>query len=209
MPRRRRRVQDKWRMKKWYNILSPSYFGETHIGSAPCNDPNGMIGRVIEKTLYDLTDDFAHQHLKLFFKVIDVNENTCSTIFNGHEYSREYLRGLIRRRSTRIDDILNVTTKDGYTLRLTAIVLTLSRAKTTQQHIIRKIMEDIIQKKAEELTFQQFVQQVVLGKVGSEIYNAAKKITALRKCEIMKSKVTRVPDVIPEVEPEPISEAAA
>jgi small subunit ribosomal protein S3Ae len=100
-------------------------------------------------------------------------------------------------------------TKDGYTLRLTAIVLTLSRAKTTQQHIIRKIMEDIIQNKAKELTFQQFVQQIVLGKVGSEIYNAAKKITALRKCEIMKSKVTRVPEVIVEVEPEPVSEAPA
>ena len=70
-------------------------------------------------------------------------------------------------------------------------------------------MEDVIQKKAEALTFQQFVQQVVLGKVGSEIYNAAKKITALRKCEIMKSKVTRVPDVVMDVEPEPVSEAAA
>jgi len=167
------------------------------------------VGRRIETTLYDITNDFNQIHVKLLFQINEVKNKIAYTEYQGHVFTRDYLRSLIRRGSSRIDGIFNVTTTDGYTLRLTAIVLTLSRAKTTQQHIIRKIMEEIIQNKAKELTFQQFVQQIVLGKVGSEIYNAAKKITALRKCEIMKSKVTRVPEVVVEVEPEPVSEAPA
>jgi small subunit ribosomal protein S3Ae len=207
--KRRRRTVDKWKGKEWYTIQTPSYFGNLDIGETVAGDPEKVVGRRVETTLYDITNDFNQIHVKLLFQIMEVKNKIAYTEFQGHVFTRDYLRSLIRRGSSRIDGIFNVTTKDGYALRLTAIVLTLSRAKTTQQHIIRKIMEDIIQKKAEELTFQQFVQQVVLGKVGSEIYNAAKKITALRKCEIMKSKVTRVPEIVTEVEPEPVSEAPA
>lgn len=209
MSKRRRRTVDKWKSKEWYKIQTPSYFGNLDIGETVAGDPEKIVGRRIEVTLYDITNDFNQIHVKLLFQINEVKNKIAYTEYQGHVFTRDYLRSLIRRGSSRIDGIFNVTTTDGYTLRLTAIVLTLSRAKTTQQHIIRKIMEDIIQNKAKELTFQQFVQQVVLGKVGSEIYNAAKKITALRKCEIMKSKVTRVPEVVVEVEPEPVSEAPA
>lgn len=209
MSKRRRRTVDKWKSKEWYKIQTPSYFGNLDIGETVAGDPEKIVGRRIETTLYDITNDFNQIHVKLLFQINEVKNKIAYTEYQGHVFTRDYLRSLIRRGSSRIDGIFNVTTTDGYTLRLTAIVLTLSRAKTTQQHIIRKIMEDIIQNKAKELTFQQFVQQVVLGKVGSEIYNAAKKITALRKCEIMKSKVTRVPEVVVEVEPEPVSEAPA
>jgi small subunit ribosomal protein S3Ae len=209
LSKRRRRTVDKWKSKEWYKIQTPSYFGNLDIGETIASDPEKIVGRRVETTLYDITNDFNQIHVKLLFQITEVKNQIAYTEYQGHVFTRDYLRSLIRRGSSRIDGIFNVTTKDGYTLRLTAIVLTLSRAKTTQQHIIRKIMEDIIQNKAKELTFQQFVQQVVLGKVGSEIYNAAKKITALRKCEIMKSKVTRVPEVVVEVEPEPVSEAPA
>jgi small subunit ribosomal protein S3Ae len=180
-------------MKTWYNIQSPSYFGEAYIGSAPCDDPNKMLGRVIEKTLYDLTDDFAHQHLKLFFKIIAVNGNTCSTIFNGHEYSREYLRGLVRRRSTRIDDILNVTTKDGYIVRASIVVLSAQNARTSQVSSVRKVIERITEEKANELTFEQFVREAVLGKIASDIYNETKKILPIRHVGIRKTKLIASP----------------
>jgi small subunit ribosomal protein S3Ae len=209
LSKRRRRTVDKWKSKEWYSIQTPSYFGNLDIGETVAGDPEKIVGRRIETTLYDITNDFNQIHVKLLFQINDVKNKIAYTEYQGHVFTRDYLRSLIRRGSSRIDGIFNVTTTDGYTLRLTAIVLTLSRAKTTQQHIIRKIMEEIIQNKAKELTFQQFVQQIVLGKVGSEIYNAAKKITALRKCEIMKSKVTRVPEVVVDVEPEPVSEAPA
>jgi small subunit ribosomal protein S3Ae len=180
-------------MKTWYNIQSPSYFGEAYIGSAPSSDPNDMIGRVIGKTLYDLTDDFAHQHLKLFFKIIDVKEKTCSTIFNGHEYSREYLRGLVRRRSTRIDDILNVTTKDRYKVRVSVVVLSAQKARTSQVSAVRKVIQRITEEKAQELNFEQFVREAVLGKIASDIYNETKKIIPIRHVGIRKTRLLASP----------------
>lgn len=191
----KRRVRDKWRGKFWYKVVAPPYFGNVELGLVPADDPSKLIGRVIDATLYNITNDFAHQYLKMYFQIINVDGKTAQTIFKGHEYSRDYLRSLIRRRTTRVDGIFNVATKDGYTLRVSACALTLMRIKTSQERAIRAIMKKIIEAKAAELTFDQFVQEIVLGKIASDIYNEAKKIVPLRHVGVRKSKLIVRPAV--------------
>jgi len=143
--RRKRRVRDKWRQKSWYTVKSPSYFGGVELGTLPSDEPSKLVGRVIDATLYDVTDDFSHQYLKMHFEVTEVEGKTAHTIFKGHEYSRDYLRSLVRRRTTRVDGIFNVTTKDGYRLRSAVCALTLGRIKTSQEKAIRTIMKRIVE----------------------------------------------------------------
>lgn len=189
----KKRVKDKWRSKDWYSIVSPSYFGGSELGSVPADDSSKLIGRVVDSTLYDLTNDFAHQYLKMFFQVSEVEGKTARTFFKGHEYSRDYLRSLVRRRTTRVDIIDNITTKDGYQMRLAVSAFTLARSRTTQEHAVRAMMKRIVEGKAKELTFDQYVQEVVLGKIASDIYNEAKKVTPLRHVGIRKSKLVAQP----------------
>ena len=193
--KRKKRVKDKWRGKSWYTVMSPSYFGRVELGAIPADDPSRLLGRVLDSTLYDITNDFAHQYLKMYFQVNSVEGKTAHTIFRGHEYSRDYLRSLVRRRTTRVEGLLNVVTMDGYKLRLAVSVFTLSRIKTSQEQAIRTLMNRIVEKKASELDFDSFVQEVVLGKVASDIYNEAKKIAPLRHVGIRKSKLTFQPKI--------------
>jgi small subunit ribosomal protein S3Ae len=191
--KRRGRTKDKWRNKKWYKVLSPPYFGGVELGAIPADDPSKLVGRIVDGTLYDITNDFAHQYLKMYFRVEEVEGKTARTVFKGHEYSRDYLRSLVRRRTTRVDGIFNLSTKDGYGLTLAVSVFTLSRIKTSQEQEIRTIMHKIIKEKASSLTFDQFVQELVLGKIASDIYNRAKKISPLRHVGVRKSKLTIQP----------------
>jgi len=186
---KRRRVRDKWRGKSWYTVLAPPYFGNVELGAVPAGASEKLIGRVIDSTLYDITNDFAHQYLKMRFQITEVDGKTARTMFKGHEYSRDYLRSLVRRRTTKVEGIFNVTTKDGYKLRVAACALTLSRIKTSQEKAIRTIMERIIKEKASTLTLDQFAQEMVLGKIASDIYNEAKKIAPLRHVGVRKSKL--------------------
>ena len=188
-----RQVRDKWRAKAWYTILSPNYFGSVELGTVPADDQSKLVGRIIDSTLYDITNDFQHQYLKMYFQVVEVDEKTAKTVFKGHEYSRDYLRSLVRRRTTRVDSLINVTTKDGYKLRLAVSVFTLSRIKTSQENSMRKLMMRIIKEKSQALNFDQFVQEVVLGKIASDIYNEAKKIAPIRHVGIRKSKLIQQP----------------
>jgi len=192
---KKRRVKDKWRGKDWYSVKSPSYFGGVELGSLPSDEPSKLVGRVIDATLYDITNDFAHQYMKMYFQVTEVDGKTAQTIFKGHEYSRDYLRSLVRRRTTRIDCILDITTKDGYQLRVAVSAFTLTRVKTSQEQSIRATTKRIVEEKANALSFDQFVQEVVLGKIASDIYNDAKKIAPLRHVGIRKSKLLLAPTV--------------
>jgi len=189
-----KRVRDKWRGKSWYTVLAPPYFGNIELGSVPADEPDKLVGRVIDSTLYEITNDFTHQYLKLFFQVSEIDGKTARTVFKGHEYSRDYLRSLVRRRTTKVDGLFNLNTKDGYKLRIAVSALTLSRIRTSQEKGIRTIMDKIIKEKAATLTLDQFAQEMVLGKIASDIYNEAKKLAPLRHVGIRKSKlVMQVP----------------
>ncbi|HVP92599.1 MAG TPA: 30S ribosomal protein S3ae [Acidobacteriota bacterium] len=189
MSSKTKRVRDKWRSKSWYTVTAPSYFGSVELGSVPADEPEKIIGRVIDATLYDVTNDFAHQYLKMYFQITEIDGKNAKTTFKGHEYSRDYLRSLVRRRTTKIDALLNVTTKDGYKLRIAISAFTLSRIRTSQEKQIRNIMDKIIKEKSATLTLDQFAQEMVLGKIASDIYNEAKKIVPLRHIGIRKSKL--------------------
>jgi small subunit ribosomal protein S3Ae len=190
-------LRDKWRGKAWYMVIAPPFFGNVELGSVPAEEPEQLIGRVVEATLYDITGDFSHQYLKMFFQISEIDGKTAHTLFKGHEYSRDYLRSLVRRRTTKVDGLFNLTTKDGYKLRISVSALTLSRIKTSQEKIIRNMMEKTIKEKAATLNLDSFVQEMVLGKIASDIYNEAKKVAPLRHVGIRKSKlVAQPPQVI-------------
>lgn len=196
MSSKTKRVRDKWRGKAWYMVLSPPYFGSVELGSVPAEEPDKLVGRVVDSTLYDITNDFAHQYLKMRFQIAEVEGKNAKTMFKGHEYSRDYLRSLVRRRTTKVDGLFGVTTKDGFTLRVAVSAFTLSRIKTSQERVVRGIMNRIIKEKASALTMDQFAQEMVLGKIASDIYNEAKKIAPLRHVGVRGSKVvTQLPQL--------------
>jgi small subunit ribosomal protein S3Ae len=180
-------------MKEWYTITTPSYFGDIEIGTSPVADSSNLIGRVVNTTLYDITGDPSQQHLKLYFQVIDVKGQKANTIFKGHEYSRDYLRSLVRRGSTRIDSIMNVSVEDKYLIRSSVVIFSVLRVKASQISEFRTIVKKNLEKKARTLKFDQFVQEVVLGKIASDIYNEAKKVAPIRHIGIRKTKLIAFP----------------
>ena len=210
MSSKSKRLRDKWRGKAWYMVVAPPFFGNVELGSLPAENPEQLIGRVVEATLYDITGDFSHQYLKMFFQINELEGKTAHTLFKGHEYSRDYLRSLVRRRTTKVDGLFNLTTKDGFRLRVAVSALTLSRIKTSQEKLIRGMMAKTIDEKAAVLTLDQFVQEMVLGKIASDVYNQAKKVAPLRHVGIRKSKLVaqpaQAPQPVQEAEPESIAQ---
>ncbi|MGD2142038.1 MAG: 30S ribosomal protein S3ae [Candidatus Bathyarchaeota archaeon] len=189
-----RAVRDRWRRKDWYDIYLPRYFGETKVGETPAEEPSNLVGRVYETTLSQITGDFSQEYLKMYFQVTEVEENTAQTVFKGHEYLRDYLRSLVRRRSTKIDGFFRVTTIDGYKIKVVLTAMTNGRIQTSKERAIRDIMRDVVEEKAKTLDFGQIVHEMVLGKLASDVYNEARKITALRHVGVRKSELLGMPN---------------
>lgn len=198
MPKKVAKVRDKWKLKSWVTVLAAPSFGSAPIARIPITDLEKLGGRVIETTLYDiLKQDPQHYSFKLYFQVYKVEGDRAITVLKGHEYSREFLRSLVRRGSSQSDFIKDYKTKDGYLVRVYCVAFSQGQMNTSKKHDLRLIMDKVIGERAGGLTYDQFSQELVLQKVASDVYNEAKKITHLRHVGVRKSKLISRPEEKP------------
>jgi small subunit ribosomal protein S3Ae len=193
LARKVQRKLDKWKSKTWYNVETPEFMSRTSIGVTPAEEPEQLIGRVVETTVGEIANDFTKHNTKLRLEISDVNGDTANTRFLGHEITTDYLRSIVKRQTSRIDANLDVTTKDGYKIRVKPICFTVKRARSSQIKGIREVMVKIAEERAAELSYEQFVEEAIMGKLSANIYRNAKSIYPLRRVEIRKTEVLSVP----------------
>lgn len=190
---RRRRVRDTWKEKQWYKIMTPKEFGDAEIGTTPARDPDILLKRRVESSMRELTGDFSKQYVKLYFQINNIAGDTANTKFVGHHVTTDYVRSMIRRGTSRIDTLSEVTTKEGYKVNVHIIAITVKRAKASQQKFIRETMGNLVQQAVDGKTFPEFVEAVITGKMASSIYHETKKIYPLKRVEIIKTRVAEEP----------------
>jgi small subunit ribosomal protein S3Ae len=182
-----------WKAKQWYNLVAPEMFGKANIGETVADVPEKLIGRVIEVTLGELTNDLSKQNIKLLLKVDSVGGDSAYTKFTGHQLTQDYLRSLIKRSTSNIETNVSVLTKDGYTVRVKPSCYTIKRARANQVKAIRSIMNNVITSRAREMNMEQFVQEIVTGKLSASIYHDVKPIYPLRRVEVRKTEIEAEP----------------
>lgn len=193
MAKKVQRKLDKWKTKTWYNVETPEFISRTNIGVSPAEDPEQLIGRVVETTVGEIANDFTKHNTKIKLEISDVNGDVANTRFIGHEITTDYLRSIVKRQTSRIDNNLDVKTKDGYLIRVKPICFTVKRARTSQIKGIREVMDKIVTERAAELNFEQFIEEAIMGKLSANIYRNAKTIYPLRRVEIRKTEVLALP----------------
>jgi len=195
LARRKGRVKDKWREKRWITVNAPDSFNNVPIAYVPITDDENASGRVLEVTLYDILKGDPSQHqYKIYFQIDKVDEDKATTIFKRFEYSKEFLRSLVRRGSSKINFIIDIKTKDGYIFRIKVIALTHRQLNTSRKHALRLIARDIINKTVPEMTIDQFVQATCYSKINSDIMAAFKKVIRVRHVGLEKVKLIRTAD---------------
>jgi len=192
LARRKTRVKDKWREKRWITVLAPDSFNNVPIAYVPITNDGSAKGRVIEVTLFDILKGDPSQHqFKIYFQIDKVVGDKATTIFKRYEYAKEFLRSLVRRGSSKITYSLDVKTKDGYIFRIKIIALTHRPLNTSRKHALRLIAKDVMEKTISQMTIDQFVQATCYGKVNSDIMAAAKKVIRMRHVGLEKVKLVR------------------
>jgi small subunit ribosomal protein S3Ae len=192
--RRGGRVRDKWRDKQWIIVNAPPAFEQVPLNYIPISDLNTAKGRVIENTLYDVLKQDPSQHqTKIFVQIDKINSGIASTVFKGHEYAKEFLRSLIRRGSSMINYVNDYTTADGYIFRVSATAFSQRRINSSKQHEIRLKMHNILSERIPQLSLNDFVKEVTMGKISSDLMDISKKIAVIRHVGIKKTKLISSP----------------
>jgi small subunit ribosomal protein S3Ae len=186
-----RRVEG-WKAKSWFKVHVPDNLGKAYIGDTIANDAESVVGRIMTATLGEITNDYAKQHMKMSFKIATVTGDAAYTEFVGHEVTRDYLRSLVKRRSSRIDCIVSVTTKDNKKVRLTICCYTFARANISQERAIRNAINQAVAVQAQAWDLTTLLNGIVSGEISRDLFKAVKTIYPTRRVEVIKSRVEQV-----------------
>ena len=201
-----RKIKDKWKAKVWYNLLAPDMFNKQALGETPTDDPGKLVGRITEVTVQDLTGDFSKMHIKLAFRVSQVQGQDALTQFVGHDMTSDYIRRLTRRKRTRTDLTVDVVTKDGWNVRVKPMAITDRRIQTAKQRVIRTIMTKMVADVAAKQSIGEFVKGIISGDLAKTIALACKPIHPVSRVEVRKSEVWAMGEIAPATEA-PVAEA--
>jgi small subunit ribosomal protein S3Ae len=188
-----RSVKDRWQSKQWYTIRAPSIFNEAEIGETLADEEEKLEDRVAEATLQDVTGDFSKQHVKCYFRIRGTRGTDAVTTFDGHDLTSDYVRRLVRRSHSKIDVVYDVTTSDGFTVRLKPMVVSERRTQNKQEAEIRRRARETMEE-ASDQTFNSLVLDILEGDIAKEIYEKARLIVPLKRVEIRKSEVLSEPE---------------
>jgi small subunit ribosomal protein S3Ae len=192
LARRKTKVKDKWREKKWVTVTAPDSFNNVPIAYVPITSDETAKGRVIEVTLYDILKGDPSQHqYKMYFQIDKVEGDKATTIFKRYEYAKEFLRSLVRRGSSKIEFVFDIKTKDGYIFRIKVLGLTHRPLNTSRQRAFRLIAKEVMEKTISQMSIDQFVQATCYGKINSDIMGAAKRVIRMRHVGLEKVKLVR------------------
>ena len=198
-----RKVKDKWKSKEWYNVHAPRMFNETVIGETPASDPELLMGRTIDVTVQELTGDMSKMHIKLKFQVSGVDGHEAKTSFMGHDFTSDYVRRLTRRKKTKTDHVVDVTTSDSYVLRVKTMSISDKRIQSSQEVAMRQIIEATLKEMGPQTTLSEMIKKVISGDLAKDLAKACHVIIPIKRIEIRKTEVLS----IGEGEPESIIEA--
>ena len=196
----RKKVQrklDGWKSKEWYNIEAPVYLNRAVVGNTMAGDPSLLLGRNVETTVGELTNDMSKNNTKVILRISNVVGDIATTDLMGHELTTDYIRSIVKRQTSRIDANVDVKTKDGYVIRVKPTCFTIKRARSSQIKAIREMMVEIVKRRASESDFETFMQEAILGRLSATIYRQAKFIYPLRRVEIRKTQVEKMPAAKP------------
>src|SRR3989338_5004185 len=106
-PKTRKKTADKWKKKAWYTIVAPEEFEGKEIGETISEKAEMLLGRVILVNGRDLANQPKKQHIKIKFKVKTTSGNKAHTEAVGHIIKDDFIRRLIRRRSSKVMSVRN------------------------------------------------------------------------------------------------------
>ena len=175
--------------KQWFTILAPKIFGEKEIGKTIASVPDALIGKTVNISAVELTNDINKYYLKLKFKVNAVNGEKAFTQFYGSECLQDYISRMVLHRIRRLDSIQDLTTKDNVKIRVKGLIIVPKKAKSSVAAKIRGFVSSLIKKQVEESTLEEFLQKMLSGEIKNKILREGRIIYPIRNVEIRKTEI--------------------
>jgi|SRR3989344_122843 len=170
--------------KKWYKIFASKEFNRQEIGQSPVSDTNLLIKKQISTNLVALTNDPKKQNIKVVFSVDKVEEDGAYTDLVKYELISAYVKRIVKRDKTKIEDSFIAITKDEKKVRIKPIVITKNKTKGQIASRLRNELRQYLLKHINTLSMEELFQSCINHTLQNSIRENIKKIYPINSSEI-------------------------
>lgn len=182
-------AQKIWKGKEWFKVVAPNELGDYVIGETPTLDADALVGKTIEASLMDMGGDPSKYFYKLKFRITSVQGGRAMTRFEGLSCTRDYVLRMSQRRTRQVRVIMDMRTKDGWSVRVKAINVMNRVVQSSISKKIRKITEEMVKSAASQLNMYEFLNEIISGALQTEVKETGSKIYPVRIFEITAIEV--------------------
>jgi small subunit ribosomal protein S3Ae len=187
---KKRAVVDKWKKKKAFKLIAPKQFGNQEFGETVAVKPEQMVGRTVKINLSILTNQIRNKNTEAILRISKVEGSNAQTDFAGFVLKAAFLRRLFRRRTSKIEVIETLTTKDKHKVRIKYVIVTFGKQEALKTKVIRKEFSEEVKKLAAESSTEKFLELSLNTKeFFAESLQKMRKIAPISATEIEKIKV--------------------
>lgn len=188
----------KWKGKDWFNILAPRELGSKLLGQSPATDPKTLVGRTMEFGAAEITGDNSKYYMKLNVRIINVEGRTCLTSFNGFECTRDHLLRMVRKRNQKVETVIDVSTKDGWILRMKPWTILNGKPPTKVETKMRHFVMNFFNDAASKSNMNDMLRKILTTEMQMMLKKSGSKIYPIRFSEVARIKVLKSPEFVPE-----------
>lgn len=178
--------------KKMYPLLAPQFLNERIIGETPLDDIALLKGKQVTSNLFNLMGDMKRQYVELSFKVENVRENKGYTDIVGYKLSNAFIKRMVRRGRSKVDDSFYVKDAKGVMIQIKPMLITLGKAPNSIKTRLLKFMRAEILQIIQQVNFEQFVKDLLDHKVQKGLKERLTKRYPVKQVEIRFAAVTNV-----------------
>ncbi len=187
--KKKKKTVDKWKRKKWFKIVAPKLFNELVIGETPAEKEAQAVNRVVEASLADLTGQRKFRHVTVRLRITNIANDKATTRIIGCRVDNSYLKRMVRRRRTKVENIIVVETADKNKVKVSAVTICGTRVEKAKEKAVRKAMDEVISAEAKKAKFDIFMQQLMFGNISNKVFNNVKNIAPIQRVEIIKANL--------------------
>ncbi|NPA38266.1 MAG: 30S ribosomal protein S3ae [Candidatus Nanohaloarchaeota archaeon] len=186
----REQKRSSWGKKQWFKVMAPDIFDkDKELVETPAFKSDQLMGRIVELPMTELTKSFKHYKYKVFLKIVDVKGEKANTVYWGHELLRDVISRMVRKRTSRIDLIEDVTTKDGVKVRVKLLLITRGRIQTTLKSRIRKEMKAYLEEQISKMTLKEFLDSFLSETFQRGLAERVKSLHPTAYVDVRKTEV--------------------
>lgn len=181
----------KAKSKAWFTLLSPEIFGGAQIGKTMVSDPDNLVGRRINVSAVEVTNNFNKYYMKFTFRVGEISGDKARTNFDGSECMRDYISRMVVRHVKRIDTVQDLKTKDGVDIRVKGMAIVSKHAKSNTVKALRRKIAGMVVRMVQEQRLGDFIDGMMTDKLKGQILREIRTIYPVRNFEFRRTQIIR------------------